>query len=108
MCGLGITLGVILYNDESCNGDFNSNMKILVKRVLENVTVMQISFLLHKYLLKYGLIRYLLNQLAWVDLSYCDLYQLELSGNQFDSNIESCQCDSNLQIVFAHFFQLHN
>ena len=108
MRGLRIPLGVMLSKDESCNGNFYFDMKILVKRVLENVTVMQISFLLHKYLLKYGLIRYLLNQLAWVDLSYCDLYQLELSGNQFDSNLESGQCDSNLQIVFAHFFQLQN
>ena len=49
-----------------------------------------------------------LNQLKWVDLSWCDLDQHELSQNIFYSNLESICCDSNLQNFCAQHFQLRN
>ena len=35
--------------------------------------------------------------MEWVDSSWCDSNQRESSRNIFDSNLESSQCDSNLQ-----------
>ena len=65
---------------------------------------MPIYFLLYKYRLNHGLIWCLSNRLKWVDLIWCYSDQRESSRNIFDSNLELSQCDSNLCIFCAQFF----
>ena len=80
----------------------------MVKRILDNVPVMTIYFLLHKYRLNHRLIYFLSNRLDWVDSSQWYLDKRESSRNIFDSNLESSWCDSNLKNFRAQFFHLHN
>ena len=65
---------------------------------------MPIYFLLHEYWLNHGLILCFSNRLDLFYLSQCDLDQHESIRNIFDSNLESSQCDSNLQIFCDKFF----
>ena len=73
-------------------GHLLSHKKILVKRVpykvyIPNVLVMSISFLLQEYCLNHGSTGCLSNCLEWVDLSWRDLDQRELSCNLCDSKL---------------------
>ena len=68
-------------------GHLHSQTKILVKRVLYNVPVMPIYFLLHQYWLNHGLIQYFSNRMEWVDLSRRDLDHRGSNWNIFDSNL---------------------
>ena len=79
-------------------GHLNSHKHTFLNPLPENVPVMPIYFLLHKYRLNHGLVQCLLNRMEWVDSRWCDSYQRELSRNLFDSNLESSRCDSNLHI----------
>ena len=61
------------------------------KVYVPNVLAISIFFLLHEYWLNYRSILCLLNQLEWVDSSWCDLDQLELSQNLCDSKLQKHQ-----------------
>ena len=76
-----------------------------MRRVPDNLPVILIYFLLHKYHMNHGLIQCFSNLMEWVDLSRCDLDQHESSQNLFYSNLELSQCDSNLQNFCTQLFQ---
>ena len=87
-------------------GHLHSHKHIFLKPLPENVPVMPISFLLHKYRLNCGLVQCLLNRIDWVDSSWWDSDQRESSRNLFDSNLELSRCDSNLRIFLPKMFNI--